>query len=189
MNKNNNKGSNTRRASTVNCIRLIYNTIHIFYRYTEWTNGVSCAGIVASQPTCCIVGVQTFLVLLLNATTARHRQYGGIPVLPHLIAVSGIITNHTRHQYAPQVSSTPLNAQNAKLVMFELNNGISAVKDTLTCQNRNLTRRSFPFHQNNVEITKRGCGLASTSSCLHITFALFNHINRTSDELAQSLAT
>lgn len=86
-------------------------------------------------------------------------------------------------------SSTPLNAQNAKLVMFELNNGISAVKDTLTCQNRNLTRRSFPFHQNNVEITKRGCGLASTSSCLHITFALFNHINRTSDELAQSLAT
>lgn len=87
-------------------------------------------------------------------------------------------------------SPTPLNAQNAKLVMFELNNGIPAAKkDTLTCQNRNLTRRSFPFHQNHVETTKRGCGLASTSSCLHITFALFNHINRTSDELAQSLAT
>lgn len=66
---------------------------------------------------------------------------------------------------------------------------IGGKKDTLTCQNRNLTRRSFPFHQNNVEITKRGCGLASTSSCLHITFALFNHINRTSDELAQSFAT
>lgn len=127
LNKNKNKGSNTRRASTVNYIRLIYNTIHIFYRYTEWTNGVSCAGIVASQPTCCIVGVQTFLVLFLNATTARHRQYGGIPVRPRLIAVSGIITNHTRHQCAPQVSSTPLNA---KLVMFELNNGIPAAKKT-----------------------------------------------------------
>lgn len=78
LNKNNNKGSNTRRASTANYIRLIYNTIHIFYRYTEWTNGVLCAGIVASLPTCCIVGVQTFLVLFLNATTARLRQYGGI---------------------------------------------------------------------------------------------------------------
>ena len=52
-----------------------------------------------------------------------------------------------------------------------------------------LDKAKFPFHQNHVEITKRGCGLASTSSCLHITFALFNHINRTSDELAQSLAT
>ena len=98
LNKNNNKGSNTRRASTVNYIRLIYNTIHILYRYTEWTNGMSCAGIVASLPACCIVGVQTFLVLFLNGTTARHRQYGGIPVRPRLIAVSGIITTHTRHQ-------------------------------------------------------------------------------------------
>ena len=87
-----------KRASIVNYIWLIYNTIHILCQYTEWTNGVSCAGIVAPLPTCCIVGVQTFLVLFLNATTARHRQYGGIPVRPRLIAVSGIITNHTRHQ-------------------------------------------------------------------------------------------
>ena len=99
LNKNKNKGSNTRRASTAKCIRLIYNTIHVFYRYTEWTNGVSCAGIVASLPTYCIVGFQTFLILSPNYTTARLRQYGGISrPPPRLIAVSGIITNHTRHQ-------------------------------------------------------------------------------------------
>ena len=78
LNKNKNNGSNTRRASTANYIRLIYNTIHISYRYTEWTNGVSCAGIVASLPTCCIVGAQTFLTLSPNDTTAKLRQYGGI---------------------------------------------------------------------------------------------------------------
>ena len=101
-----------------------------------------------------------------------------------------------RNYYQPHTSpmrsassSTPLNEQNTKLVMFELNNGISAVKDSPDLPKPKLGKAKFPFQQNNVEITKRGCGLASTSSSLHITFALFNHINRTSDELAQSLAT
>ncbi|MBR7172072.1 MAG: hypothetical protein IKD19_07695 [Prevotella sp.] len=105
LNKNNNKGSNTRRASTVSYIRLIYSTIHIFYRYTKWTNGVSCAGIVASLPTCCIIGVRTFLILSPNDTTARLRQYGGIPVRPQ--SHSGV-----RNYYQPHTS--PRKIFNAK---------------------------------------------------------------------------
>ena len=168
MNKNNNKGSNTRRASTANYIRLIYNTIHIFYRYTKWTNGVSCVGIVASQPTCCIVGGQTFLVLFLNTTKARHRQYGGIPVRPRLIAVSGIITNQTRHQCAPQVASTPLNAQNAKLVMFELNNGISVVKRHPDLPKPKLDKAKFSISPEQRRIKEKRMW-----SCVHILLSAY----------------